>query len=162
MGRILSWERLSEAVLEDEERGWTRVLTVGCFDLLHLGHVRLLQESGSVESYHGIVYVGVNSDRSVRALKGEDRPILPQGERAELVAALWAVDYVVIFDEETPERLIRAVRPHLYMKGRPYRAEDLPERALVESLGGSVQIYDSGVERSASEIIHRIRSRRAG
>jgi D-beta-D-heptose 7-phosphate kinase/D-beta-D-heptose 1-phosphate adenosyltransferase len=111
------------------------VTTNGCFDILHFGHLKILEEARSL----GDVFLcGVNSDRSVKKLKGERRPIFSEKTRALQVAALESVDYVTIFDEDTPERFLSIVKPAVHVKGGDYAPEDLPERACVESFGGKV------------------------
>ena len=113
------------------------VLTNGCFDLLHVGHIRCLKEAKSLGD---LLIVGVNSDDSVRRLKGEGRPLMSQEERAEILAALEAVDYVVIFEEDTAEKLVSALQPDLYFKGGTYTLENLPEAQAVTRYGGEVRI----------------------
>jgi rfaE bifunctional protein nucleotidyltransferase chain/domain len=128
------------------------VLTNGCFDILHIGHVRYLRQARSLGD---VLIVGLNSDDSVRRLKGDGRPINPAHERAEVLTALAVVDEVIIFDELTPERLITSVRPDVYVKGGDYAGRTLPEQALVESLGGRVEVLDHIAGHSTSDIIAR-------
>lgn len=112
------------------------VTTNGCFDLLHLGHVRYLQEAKKMGD---ILIVGVNSDASVKKLKGEGRPVNNEMSRAEVLAALEAVDFVTIFPEDTPERLLAFIQPDIHVKGGDYEGKDLPERKVVEASGGEVR-----------------------
>ena len=128
----------------------------GCFDILHVGHVVILkgEEGGDV------LVVGVNSDRSVAALKGPGRPLLPEEARAELVAALEPVDYVVIFDELTAADVLRDLRPDVHCKGTDYSVETVPERDLVKSYGGVVQIVGNA-KSSARELLAEIARLRA-
>lgn len=128
----------------------------GCFDLLHVGHVRFLE--GAAEHGDALV-VGVNSDQSVAALKGPGRPLLPARARAELVAALESVDYVVIFDEPTAEGVLRDLRPDVQCKGTDYSPETVPEREVVESLGGTVRIVGDRKTHSTREILAEIARR---
>ncbi len=129
------------------------VFTNGCFDLLHVGHARYLREA---RARGDLLVVGVNTDASVRRLKGDRRPLVPVEERAELLAALECVDHVVLFDEDTPEALIAAVRPDLHVKGGDYRADDLPEAALVRELGGEVAILPITPGRSTTGLVGEI------
>jgi len=120
---------------EWKDNGRRVVFTNGCFDLLHPGHVRLLEQARALGD---LLVVGVNSDRSVRGLKGEGRPLLPEGERAELLAALAAVDAVTIFDEPTPRELIAALLPDVLVKGGDWSPDEIVGRAEVEGAGGRV------------------------
>ena len=135
------------------------VLTNGAFDLLHVGHVRAIEDA---RSRGGFLVVGVNADASVRASKGPRRPVVPETERAELVAALGAVDLVVIFSETTAEELIRRVRPHVHAKGRDYRADAVPERAVVEACGGTVEIVGDPKDHATTDVVAKIRSGERG
>jgi rfaE bifunctional protein nucleotidyltransferase chain/domain len=128
----------------------------GCFDLLHVGHVRYLQ---GAKEQGDVLVVGVNSDRAVRALKGPGRPLLPAEARAELVAALESTDYVVIFDDLRAETILRDLRPHVHCKGTDYSPQTVPERAVVESLGGTVRIVGDSKSHSTREILAEIARR---
>lgn len=145
-------ERLAEAWAQD---GSTTVFTNGCFDLLHVGHTRYLQAARALGDR---LVLGLNSDASVRGLKGPSRPILPQDERAELLAALACVDYVLIFDEPTADAAIQAVRPTLYVKGGDYEPDSIPETPLVRSLGGEVRVLPFVEGRSTTSLVARIQS----
>lgn len=129
------------------------VFTNGCFDLLHAGHVSNLEAARDLGD--GLV-VGLNSDASVRALKGEGRPVIPEGDRAIVLAALESVDAVVLFDEATPEALLDLLRPRIHVKGGDYRASELPEYQLVRSWGGEVHILPLLEGRSTSSILARL------
>lgn len=131
----------------------TTVFTNGCFDLLHVGHVRLLAFGRSLGDR---LVVGLNSDESVRALKGVTRPIVPVDERRELLLALEAVDQVIVFDEETPLVLIAALRPELLVKGPDYAGRECCGAKLVESYGGRVVTPDWPVCQSSTRIVERI------
>lgn len=135
--------------------GKTIVLTNGCFDLLHLGHIRLLQKAKQLGD---ILVVGVNSDASVVELKGEGRPLIAQAARAEILGSLSCVDYVVVFDELTAAKLVSELRPDIYVKGGDYLEDDLPEASLVWQYGGKVVIVSFVEGYSTSAIIAKIRS----
>lgn len=120
-----------------KDAGKTVVLTNGCFDILHVGHVRYLQKARALGD---LLVVGVNTDESVRRLKGPDRPINAERDRAEVLAALECVDYVTLFDEDTPIELIRAVQPDIQAKGGDYVAEEMPEAEVMRSIGGHIEI----------------------
>lgn len=137
------------------EAGSRVVLTNGCFDLLHTGHLRYLQAARQLGD---LLIVGVNSDESVRQLKGGSRPIVPQQERAELVAGLECVDYVTIFEEPTAVELVKLIQPTYYAKGGDYTEQDLPESESVVAHGGFVVILPLHPERSTRALIERIRS----
>jgi D-beta-D-heptose 7-phosphate kinase/D-beta-D-heptose 1-phosphate adenosyltransferase len=147
------------AVLVEERRGWRAdrrrvVLTNGCFDLLHPGHVALLE---SARRAGDILVVALNSDTSVRRLKGADRPIVPVAERAELLLALEAVDRVVVYAEDTPLEVVRALLPDVLVKGADWAHDAIVGRAEVESAGGRVTRVDLLAGRSTSAIVERIR-----
>lgn len=134
---MLRRSELQKAVEDAKQQGKSVVFTNGCFDILHIGHVRYLQDA---RAEGDLLVVGVNSDDSVRRLKGPDRPVVPEFERVEILAALECVDYVTIFPEATPVELILAIRPDVHVKGGDYRPEDLPEADAVHSVGGRIQI----------------------
>lgn len=125
----------------------------GCFDLLHVGHVRYL---AGAKQEGDVLVVGVNSDSAVRALKGPGRPIRPAQERAELVAALESVNYVVIFNEQTAAGVLKDLRPHVQCKGTDYSKASVPERGVMETLGGTVRIVGDGKSHSTREIVAEI------
>jgi D-beta-D-heptose 7-phosphate kinase/D-beta-D-heptose 1-phosphate adenosyltransferase len=129
------------------------VFTNGCFDLLHVGHVRYLVQARALGD---VLVVGVNTDAGVRRLKGPERPLVAEDERAELLAALECVDYVTLFDEPTPEAVIGALRPHVHCKGGDYRADELPEAEAVRRYGGEVTILPLVPGRSTTGILERI------
>ncbi len=146
--RVAAWRRASESV----------TLANGCFDLLHVGHVRYLH---AAKQLGGRLIVAINSDESVRALKGEGRPLMPAEERAEILAALADVDAVVIFPERDVRALIREIRPEVHAKGTDYTADSVPERDAVAECGGRVEIVGDPKDHSATEIIRsRIRPQR--
>ena len=129
------------------------VFTNGCFDILHVGHLRYLQQARALGD---VLVVGINTDAGVRRLKGPSRPIVPEDERAELLAGLECVDYVTLFDEPTPVETIAALRPHLHATGGDYRPEDLPEADTVRAAGGEVVILPRVPGRSTTDIVKRI------
>ena len=139
------------------EAGRRVVFTNGVFDLLHPGHVRYLQ---AARAEGDVLIVGINSDRSVRAIKGADRPITPEAERAELLAALACVDAVVVFDEETPAEIIRAVRPDVLVKGADWAADAIVGRDTVEGRSGRVVRIPIEPGWSTTSIVERIRAAR--
>jgi rfaE bifunctional protein nucleotidyltransferase chain/domain len=137
-------------------RGGARIVFAnGCFDLLHVGHVRYLEAARALGD---LLVVGVNSDEQVRALKGEGRPLVPERERAEVVASLRAVGLVTIFYEPTVEQLLLAIRPDIHAKGTDYTEETVPEREVVRSYGGRVAIVGDPKEHSSSEMLKKVTS----
>ena len=145
------------AILEClKAKGKRIVFTNGCFDLLHIGHIRYLEEA---KSFGDILVVGLNSDRSVQRLKGPDRPILPEGERAEILSGLGCVDYVTVFDEPTPLELISSLQPHILVKGGDWTKETTVGREVVEKLGGEVIILPFVEGSSTSNLIETILER---
>lgn len=138
MGRVLTREELAAALAARKREGARVVFTNGCFDLLHPGHVRSFEFARSLGREKTVLVVGVNSDASVRRNKGAQRPIIPEAERAEILAALDAVDYVTIFDEDTPRELIAALLPDVLVKGGDWGANEIVGREEVEAAGGRV------------------------
>jgi rfaE bifunctional protein nucleotidyltransferase chain/domain len=152
--KVLQRDALVEVVKNLRDRGKKVVFTNGCFDLIHLGHVRYL---GEAKKHGDILVVGLNSDGSVRRLKGKGRPFVPERDRAELLAALEAVDYVTIFGEDTPAALIEALGPDLIVKGADYTLEEVVGRETVERSGGCVVIVPLVEDRSTTKLIEKIR-----
>jgi rfaE bifunctional protein nucleotidyltransferase chain/domain len=148
--KILGREELRQRVDEWRRAGESITLANGNFDLLHVGHVRYLR---GAKALGGRLVVAINADASVRALKGEGRPIMPAGERAEIVAALADVDAVVIFPELDVRALIREIRPDVQAKGTDYTADSVPERDAVAEYGGRVEIVGDRKDHSTSEIL---------
>jgi rfaE bifunctional protein nucleotidyltransferase chain/domain len=142
---------------EARRRGKLVAVANGAFDLLHVGHVRYL-EGAKQAAGEGFLIVGVNSDASVRALKGPRRPFVPERERAELVAALRCVDRVVLFDESTAATLLNALRPDLHVKGTDYTPESVPERELVASFGGRTLVAGDAKDHSTTDLIARLKT----
>jgi D-beta-D-heptose 7-phosphate kinase/D-beta-D-heptose 1-phosphate adenosyltransferase len=152
--KILSRGDLTARAASWRMTGRRIVFTNGCFDLLHAGHLELLRRAATLGD---ALVIAINSDASVRRLKGAERPLVPQVERAALLAALSFVDAVTIFEEDTPLEVLRTVKPHILVKGGDYRAEEVIGRELVESSGGRVEIVPLTPERSTSSLVERIR-----
>jgi rfaE bifunctional protein nucleotidyltransferase chain/domain len=150
---ILTRDQLELAIAGDRAEGRSIALANGVFDLLHVGHVRYLQ---AASQHADRLVVAVNSDASVRRLKGESRPIVDEGARAELVAALRGVHYVVIFDDDTVGPLLTALRPDVHCKGTDYTVETVPERAIVESYGGRTAICGDPKDHSTRDLLKRL------
>jgi rfaE bifunctional protein nucleotidyltransferase chain/domain len=141
------------------DAGKTVVWTNGCFDILHAGHVRTLQAARDLGD---VLIVGLNSDRSVRELKGPERPIVPEAERAEVLEALRSVDHVLIFDELTPEKVLAQLQPDIHCKGGDYappNGKPVPEAHIVEGYGGKIAYLPLLPEVSTTDIVRRIRTR---
>jgi rfaE bifunctional protein nucleotidyltransferase chain/domain len=155
--KILARDELIKRLDELRAEGKRIVLTNGCFDVLHVGHIRYL--SGARRE-GDVLVVAINSDSSERRLKGPGRPILPERARAELVAALEAVDYVLIFEEPNVEPLLRQLRPHVHAKGTDYTAGTVPEREVAGALGIRVAIAGDPKDHSTRDLIARIQGRR--
>jgi rfaE bifunctional protein nucleotidyltransferase chain/domain len=148
--KIVSRDELQQRVANWRRAGDRITLANGCFDVLHVGHVRYLH---AARELGGKLIVAVNADASVRALKGERRPVMPAEERAEILASLADVDAVVIFGEEDVRAIIREIRPDIHAKGTDYTVESVPEREEVEACGGRVVIVGDPKNHSATEII---------
>jgi rfaE bifunctional protein nucleotidyltransferase chain/domain len=151
LDRLVLVARITEA----KANGLTIVLANGCFDVLHAGHVRYLQGARALGH---LLVVGINSDRQVARLKGQGRPLLPERDRAELVASLEVVDLVTIFEEPTVTELLLAIRPDVHAKGTDYTEETVPERDVVRSYGGRVAIVGDPKDHSTSEILKKVGS----
>jgi rfaE bifunctional protein nucleotidyltransferase chain/domain len=155
--KIVTWDDLLPRRRQAHAEGKTVVWTNGCFDLLHVGHVRNLQ---AARRQGDLLVVGLNSDASVRNLKGPGRPIVPAEQRAEVLAALECVDFVVVFDEPTAEVALGRLRPEVYCKGADYappRGKPVPEAKVVESYGGRIVYLPLVPDRSTTDLVRRIR-----
>ena len=152
--KLISRDQLREKLAGHKRRGERIVFANGCFDTLHVGHIRYLE---GAKKEGDVLVVGVNSDRSVRALKGPGRPILEERARAQLVGALRAVDYVVIFDEPNVEALLETLRPDVHAKGTDYTPETVPERAAAARLGIQVAIVGDRKDHSTREFFESVR-----
>ena len=145
---------LVAAIEKERRRGRSIAFANGCFDLLHVGHIRYLQDAARQAD---VLIVGVNGDDSVCQLKGPGRPVMAEQERAELISAIRGVSYVTIFREESPARLLGVIRPDVHCKGTDYTAESVPERDVVQSYGGRVAIVGDAKNHSTTEILRRMR-----
>jgi D-beta-D-heptose 7-phosphate kinase/D-beta-D-heptose 1-phosphate adenosyltransferase len=155
--KIVDAEGLEKLVADHRRAGRTVVFTNGCFDLLHVGHLACLEEASHLGD---VLVVGLNTDASVRTLKGPDRPLVPDLERAKLVAALGCVRHVILFAETTPHRLLRLIRPDVLVKGGTYSIEDVVGREVVEAYGGRVCVTIEVEGRSTTRLLHRLAERR--
>jgi rfaE bifunctional protein nucleotidyltransferase chain/domain len=151
--KILSRDEAARQLASHREKGQRIVLANGCFDILHVGHTRYL---AGARAEGDVLIVAINSDASVARLKGHGRPILPAEARAELVAALAVVDYVVIFDEPNVESLLEALRPHVHAKGTDYTAQNVPERAVAARLGVRIAIVGDPKQHSTRDLLARL------
>ena len=152
-GVILSDQQLVDAVARDRREGRTIAFANGCFDILHVGHIRYLE--GARREGDRLV-VAINDDESERALKGPGRPIMPAVSRAEMVGALRAVDYVVLFGERTVARLLTLLKPDVHCKGTDYTVDSVPERDVVRAYGGRIAIVGDPKDHSTKELVARI------
>jgi D-glycero-beta-D-manno-heptose 1-phosphate adenylyltransferase len=152
---VLSLSDLVEAVARERSAGRTVALANGCFDILHVGHVRYLQ--GAAAEAHCLV-VAVNDDASVRLLKGEGRPLIPAADRAEIVAGLAVVDFVVVFEGRTVSGVLDAIRPDVHCKGTDYTVDSVPERAIVAAYGGRIAIVGDPKTHSTRDLLARVRA----
>ncbi|MBI5587973.1 MAG: D-glycero-beta-D-manno-heptose 1-phosphate adenylyltransferase [Deltaproteobacteria bacterium] len=151
--KVISLKRLTEELKAKRKRGKKIVFTNGCFDIIHAGHVRYLNKARSLGD---ILVVGLNSDSSVKAIKGETRPIVPQNERAEVLSALTSVDYIVIFNDPTPVKLIREIKPDILAKGADWAAKDIVGGGIVRENGGKIARITLVKGRSTTNIIKKI------
>jgi rfaE bifunctional protein nucleotidyltransferase chain/domain len=157
VGQVLTEQALVDAVNRDRADGKTIAFANGCFDLIHVGHVRYLK--GAAAEADRLI-VAVNDDRSVAELKGVGRPILAAPDRAEMVAALRGVDYVVVFSDPDVERLLLLLKPDVHCKGTDYTVETVPERAVVQSYGGRTAIVGDPKDHATRELVARIARKR--
>ena len=153
MGKIVTQEEIVNIVRLGQKEGKTFVATNGCFDILHVGHARYLQQTKKLADFSIVM---LNSDKSVKLIKGESRPINNQEDRAELLTALSCVDYVVLFEERSPAELLEKIKPNVYTKGADYTLETLPEREIVERNNIRVEFIDFVQGKSTTNIINKI------
>ncbi len=151
---LLDRTRLVARVAIERQKNSKIVLANGCFDFFHVGHIRYL---AGAKALGDCLIVAVNSDEQVRKLKGENRPLINENERAEIISALKFVDYVTIFPEPTVEELIRVIRPDFHAKGTDYTTETVPERDIVHQYGGQTAIVGDPKDHSSTELIEKIR-----
>jgi D-glycero-beta-D-manno-heptose 1-phosphate adenylyltransferase len=155
VGQILSESELIDAVARERAGGRTIAFANGCFDVLHVGHVRYLQ--GAAAEADRLI-VAVNDDASVRALKGTGRPVMPAADRAEMIAALRGIDYVVVFADSNVERLLSLLKPDVHCKGTDYTVESVPERAVVAAYGGRTAIVGDSKDHATRDLLARVRT----
>ena len=153
MGQVVTQSEIVKIVREGQKNGKTFVATNGCFDILHVGHVRYLQKTKSLADFSIVM---LNSDKSVKLIKGDSRPINNQDDRAEILTALSCVDYVVLFEEKSPASLLENIKPDIYTKGADYTLETLPEREIVIKNGIKVEFIDFVQGKSTTNIINKI------
>ena len=153
MGELLTKTQLKETLDRLRSEGKTIVTTNGCFDILHAGHVRYLNKA---KSFGDILIVALNSDKSVKAIKGPDRPVNNELNRAEVLCGLRSVDYVVLFDENSPEELLKFIRPDVHTKGADYTISTLPEAKAIMDAGGRIEFIEFVDGLSTTSIINKI------
>ena len=153
-GTILNREQLDTVVARLKSEGRKIVFTNGCFDIIHIGHIRYLKQASELGD---VLIVGVNSDSSVRSFKGTGRPVIPENERVEIVAALQYVDYVTLFSEETPYELIKRIVPDILVKGGDWPVDEIVGSDIVEKNGGKVLSLPFHPGKSSSDIIEKIK-----
>jgi rfaE bifunctional protein nucleotidyltransferase chain/domain len=153
---ILDEAKLVDALEKERAAGRSIAFANGCFDVLHVGHIRYLQDAARVAD---VLVVGVNGDESVRGLKGAGRPVMPEDERAEIISAIRGVAYVTIFREESPGRLLQTLRPDFQCKGTDYTAESVPEGEIVRGYGGRVVIVGDPKDHSTTAVLEKLRGR---
>ena len=152
MGRLVSQKEIIDIVRQGQAEGRTYAATNGCFDILHVGHVRYLQKTKSLADFSIVM---LNSDKSVKMIKGDDRPINNEQDRAELLSALSCVDYVVLFEEKSPAKLLENIKPDIYTKGADYTLETLPERDVVIRNNIRVEFIDFVAGKSTTNVIKK-------
>lgn len=153
MARCVRLEEAAALAGELRKQGRRLVLANGCFDLLHVGHIRYLE---GAKQLGDVLIVALNSDASVRRIKGRGRPLMNQAERAEILAALGCVDYVVTFDDDTVDRVVECLKPHIHAKGTDYTEESIPERQTVVEAGGRVAVTGDPKAHSTRDLISAI------
>ena len=153
MGQVVTQEEIISIVRAGQREGKTFAATNGCFDILHVGHVRYLEKTKSLADFSIVM---LNSDKSVKLIKGDSRPINNESDRAEILTALKCVDYVVLFEEKSPASLLEIIKPDIYTKGADYTIETLPEREIVERNGIKVEFIEFVQGKSTTNIINKI------
>jgi D-glycero-beta-D-manno-heptose 1-phosphate adenylyltransferase len=152
---ILDERQLADALAKERAAGKTIAFANGCFDVLHVGHIRYLQDAARQAD---VLIVGINGDESVRELKGAGRPVMSEAERAELISAIRGVSYVTIFHDRSPGRLIGDLKPDVHCKGTDYTPDSVPEAEIVRAYGGRVAIVGDAKEHSTSEMLRKMKS----
>lgn len=153
MGKVIDRKDLPALLSQLKSEGRTVVTTNGCFDILHVGHVRYLQKT---KTFADVLIVALNSDASVKKIKGPDRPINNENDRAEILCALSCVDYVVLFEESSPEKLLCEIKPDVHTKGADYTVETLPEAKAIMANGGRIEFISFVEGKSTTSIIEKI------
>jgi len=151
---ILNERDLANALASERAKGHSIAFANGCFDILHVGHIRYLQDAAKQAD---VLVVAVNGDESVRGLKGEGRPVMNERERAEIISAIRGVSYVTIFHEQSPARILGELKPDFHCKGTDYTADTVPERDVVTAYGGKVVIVGDPKDHSTSAILEKMR-----
>ena len=151
---LIKQSELKDLLKKLKEEGKTIVTTNGCFDILHVGHVRYLEKT---KSFGDVLIVALNSDKSVKSIKGESRPINNENDRAEVLSALKSVEYVVLFDEDSPIDLLLQIKPDVYTKGADYTIESLPEAKGIMDAGGRIEFISFVEGKSTTSIIEKMR-----
>ena len=151
--KIKPLQEITTLVAQQQETGKTVVFANGCFDLLHVGHIRYLEAARALGD---LLVLGLNGDKSVRQLKGPGRPLMSQDERAEILAALECVDYLVVFDDPTAKEILETLKPNIHAKGTDYTRESVPERDTVLSYGGSIAIVGDPKNHSTKDFLRQI------
>lgn len=159
MKKLYTLSQLTKIIQEHKKRGQKVVLANGCFDLIHIGHIRYLKES---KKKGDILVLALNSDSSIRNLKGEGRPILNQKERADIASAFYFIDYITFFDEPNVEKVLLALKPDIHAKGSDYTEETVPEKETVKGYGGTIAITGGPKIKSTSQLIKEIASKIKG
>ncbi len=152
MDKIVNFDKIEDIICAEKAKGKCIVSTNGCFDILHVGHVRYLKKARKLGD---LLVLGLNSDESVKRLKGPSRPINNENDRAEVIAALECVDYVVIFNEDTPEYLLSLVKPNIHAKGGDYTVETLPEAETIIKNNGKIEFISLVEGKSTTNIINK-------
>ena len=153
MGQVVNQEEIINIVRSGQKDGKTFVATNGCFDILHVGHVRYLQKTKRLADFSIVM---LNSDKSIKLIKGDSRPINNEADRAEILTALSCVDYVVLFEERSPANLLGKIKPNIYTKGADYTIETLPEREIIEKNNIEVAFIEFVQGKSTTNIINKI------
>ncbi|TET73002.1 MAG: D-glycero-beta-D-manno-heptose 1-phosphate adenylyltransferase [Candidatus Aminicenantes bacterium] len=156
MKKLYTLSQLTKIIQEHKKRGQKVVLANGCFDLIHIGHIRYLKES---KKKGDILVLALNSDSSIRKLKGEGRPILNQEERADIASSFYFIDYITFFDEPNVEKVLLALKPDIHAKGSDYTEETVPEKETVKGYGGTIAITGGPKIKSTSQLIKEIASK---